>query len=550
MRFTKGAIMIQNPILPGFNSDPCILRRGDDYYIAVSTFEWFPGIPVYHSRDLRHWELYTHILQDADSLRLTGVASSKGIWAPCLTWCEEDGLFYLVYGIMRSMNARFFDIDNYLITAPEITGPWSEPVYIHSAGFDASLFHDDDGRKWISSLEWETRDGYVKPGAICLVEYSPETRSVIGYPKRISYGSTLRGCLEGPHIYKHNGMYYLMCAEGGTGYYHSMTIARSGNIFGPYVPDPANPVLTSNPVNNDERANTDHLKPQYYNPEAPLQKAGHGSLVETQNGTPYVAFHCARPILPELCCTLGRETALQKMEWTKDGWLRMAGGGNLVKIETEGPDLPEFDAAVIDSFDDFDSDSPGIQYYSPRIASSEFCDLTSRPGWLRLRGMQSLSSTDKVSLLARKLTGLNATVMTKMDHHPDLYQHSAGLVFYYDCLNYVFLRKYWSRTLQGPALSITEVSRGVRDNHNEYRVPAPDGTVWLKLDIEERTFRFSWSDDGCRWNTVGDAFRTYKLSDEYSAYGEFTGSMVGIACIDSMYRSKCADFDFFSYEEK
>ena len=114
------------------------------------------------------------------------------------------------------MNARFFDIDNYLITAPDITGPWSEPVYIHSAGFDASLFHDDDGRKWISSLEWETRDGYTKPGAICIVEYSPETGSVIGYPQRISSGSTLRGCLEGPHIYKHNGMYYLMCAEGGT----------------------------------------------------------------------------------------------------------------------------------------------------------------------------------------------------------------------------------------------------------------------------------------------------------------------------------------------
>ncbi|MBQ6582227.1 MAG: family 43 glycosylhydrolase, partial [Mogibacterium sp.] len=112
------------------------------------------------------WELLTHILQDADTLDLRGVPSSKGVWAPCLTWCEADGLFYLVYGVMRSMNARFFDIDNYLITAPDITGPWSEPVYIHSAGFDASLFHDEDGRKWISSLEWETRDGYRKPGGI------------------------------------------------------------------------------------------------------------------------------------------------------------------------------------------------------------------------------------------------------------------------------------------------------------------------------------------------------------------------------------------------
>ena len=165
--------MIRNPILPGFHSDPCLCGRGGDFYLAVSSFEWFPGVPVYHSRDLKHWELYTHLLTDENALRLGGLPSAKGIWAPCLTWCEADGLFYLVYGIMRSMNARFFDIDNYLISAPDITGPWSEPVYLHSAGFDASLFHDDDGRKWLVSLEWETRDGYRKPGGICLAEYSP-----------------------------------------------------------------------------------------------------------------------------------------------------------------------------------------------------------------------------------------------------------------------------------------------------------------------------------------------------------------------------------------
>ena len=132
--------MIHNPVLPGFHSDPCLCRRGDDYYLACSTFEWFPGIPVYHSRDLKHWELQTHLLRDAEALSLQGLPSAKGVWAPCLTWCEGDGLFYLVYGVMRSMNARFFDIDNYLITAPELEGPWSRPVYLHSAGFDASLF--------------------------------------------------------------------------------------------------------------------------------------------------------------------------------------------------------------------------------------------------------------------------------------------------------------------------------------------------------------------------------------------------------------------------
>ena len=168
--------MIVNPILPGFNPDPCICRKGDDYYMAVSTFEWFPGIPVYHSRDLKNWELYTHVITDDEKVDLKKLPSAKGIWAPCLTYCEEEDMFYVVYGVMNSMNARYFDVDNFLICAKDIRGPWSEPVYLHSSGFDASLFHDTNGKKYVVSLEWETREGYEKPGAICMVEYSPEKK--------------------------------------------------------------------------------------------------------------------------------------------------------------------------------------------------------------------------------------------------------------------------------------------------------------------------------------------------------------------------------------
>ncbi len=539
--------MIRNPILPGFHSDPCLCRRGDDYYLACSSFEWFPGVPVYHSRDLVHWELFTHILTDADELGLRGLPSAKGIWAPCLTWCEEDGLFYLAYGVMRSMNARFFDIDNYLITAPEITGPWSEPVYLHSAGFDASCFHDDDGRKWIVSLEWETRDGYRKPGGICLAEYSPEKKALTGYPRRIHMGSTLRGCLEGPHLYKRNGWYYLMCAEGGTGYYHCVTMARSRDLFGPYEPDPAGPLLTSVPEEHDESADTDHLKPRYYNPDAPLQKAGHGSLSETPDGIPFIAFHCARPFVPELCCTLGREAGLQRMEWTDDGWLRMPGSGNLVRLESEDAGLPPYQAAPLPARDDFDAASLASGWYAPRIDPASFCDLTARPGWLRIQGQQSVSSTDRVSFLARILTDLYTTVTTKMDFSPDIYQHSAGLLFYYDNMNYVWLRKTWSDTLGGPALVVMEVDRGVKRDHNESRIPAREGTVWLQLQITGRTFRFRWSADGETWCLIGPEFPTWHLSDEHSGYGEFTGALTGIACTDSMFHQKCADFDFIQF---
>ena len=146
--------MLRNPILKGFNPDPCICRKGEDYYIAVSTFEWFPGIPIYHSRDMKNWELYTHVLTDDSNPDLKKLPSAKGIWAPCLTYCESEDMFYVIYGVMNSMNARYFDVDNFLITAKDIKGPWSEPVYLHSSGFDASILHDDDGRKYIVSLDW------------------------------------------------------------------------------------------------------------------------------------------------------------------------------------------------------------------------------------------------------------------------------------------------------------------------------------------------------------------------------------------------------------
>lgn len=328
-------MQLKKPILTGFHADPCICRKGDDYYIAVSSFEWFPGIPVYHSRDMKHWELYTHVLTDDTVCDLTRLPSAKGVWAPCLTYCAEEDLFYVVYGVMNSMNARYFDIDNYLITAKDIRGSWSKPVNLHSAGFDASLLHDTDGRKWLVSLDWETRAGYDKPGEICIVEYDPKQQRVLGYPQRIWRGGTDRGCLEAPHLTKRGEYYYLMCAEGGTGYYHCATMARSKHVLGPYEGDPLNPILTSVPEERSERADVDHLKPRYYNPKRYLQKCGHGSYIETSLGEVYLAHLCARPFVPELRCTLGRETALQKMVWTDDGWLRLAAGGNLAQQVTE-----------------------------------------------------------------------------------------------------------------------------------------------------------------------------------------------------------------------
>ena len=542
--------MIKNPILTGFNPDPCICRKGDDFYIAVSSFEWLPGIPIYHSKDLKHWELYTHVLTLNSQVELRKLPSAKGVWAPCLTYCEEEDSFYVIYGVMNSMNARYFDVDNYLIKAKDIRGPWTEPVYLHSAGFDASILHDDDGRKYIVSLEWETRDGYEKPGVICVAEYDTVKKCLKEYPKRVYNGGTDRGCIEAPHLTKRGEYYYLMCAEGGTGYNHCVTMAKSKSPYGPFEKDPMNPILTSSPNSSNERADWDHLKPRYYNPESALQKSGHGSYVNLDEKTAYLVHLCARPFVPELRCTLGRESAIQKMVWTDDGWLRMADGTNLAKIETEEAYLPAFDAEVLPDRDDFDDKALRKDYYSPRIFPSEFTDCTSREGFIRLRGQESLSSLNKVSLLCRKLPSVDIEASAGLDFSPEIYQHSAGLVLYYDNMNYIALRKYYSDTLKQPAIAIISLENGEKKEHLDTRTAVDNRLLRFELIVSGRESYFKWGYEGEDTKPIGPVFATDKLSDEYCKYGEFTGTMVGIFAVDSMFHKKVADFDYFSVTNK
>lgn len=553
--------MISNPVLPGFNPDPSIVRKNEDYYIAVSTFEWMPGIPIYHSKDMKNWELITHVL-DATYLDLKRLPSAKGIWAPCLTYCEEEDLFYVIYGVMNSMEARYFDVDNYLITAKDICGPWSEPVYLHSAGFDASILHDDNGKKYIVSLEWETRDGYEKPGVICLSEYDPADKKIVDYPKRIWRGGTDRGCIEAPHLTKHDGKYYLMCAEGGTGYNHCVTMARADDVWGPYEGDPANPIITSQPVSENERHDPDHLKPKYFNPAAGLQKSGHASYVETPSGEVYAPHLCARPFITEdenivsrYRCTLGRETAIQRMHWTEDGWIRMSSGGNIAEAENlKGAETAIYSPVnrvkgLSESFkDDFDSDELKIGYYGPRLMPDTFCDLAARKGFLRLRGQESPTSLNKVSLLARKMTSVKMTVETKLEFKPEVYQHSAGLIMYYDNMNFIYLRKYYSQTLGRPALALLQLENGVRREYLDTRVPAGDAPVKMKVTVDGRRLRFSYTLEDNDFKQIGGEFDTSILSDEYCKYGEFTGAFVGIICVDRMFHKQCADFDYFDYK--
>ncbi|MFA9380370.1 MAG: family 43 glycosylhydrolase, partial [Acetanaerobacterium sp.] len=181
--------MIQNPILPGFNPDPSIIRTGEDYYLVTSSFEWFPGVPLYHSRDLDHWELVDYLLKTKEYLDLTGAKPSRGVWAPGLSYCAQEKRFYLIYSNVHNQNKWMFDVDNYMIWTDDIRGEWSKPAYLNSSGFDPSLFHDDDGRKWLINKDRDFRPVNVDHRAIVIQELDAKEMKLIGTPVVISRGA-------------------------------------------------------------------------------------------------------------------------------------------------------------------------------------------------------------------------------------------------------------------------------------------------------------------------------------------------------------------------
>ena len=535
----------QNPIIPGFAPDPSICRCGEDYYIATSSFEWFPGIPVYHSKDLLNWTLKTYIVASPESVNMSYIESAKGLWAPCLRYDEKEEIFTLCYNVMHSMNARFFDVDNFLMTAKNIEGPWSEPIYLHSAGFDGSMFHDEDGKKWFLSMEWETRDGWHKPGVVSISEYDDEKKCIKGYPKRIFSGATKRGCIEGPHIYKRNGYYYLMCAEGGTGYGHAVTMARAKDIMGPYEPDPNGPILTSC-EDFDEMDNDESRKLHRYNPAVVLQKAGHGSYVETPQGEVYLAYHVGRPLLPELCCTLGRETCIQKMEWTAEGWLRKAGEeDNLATVEIIPPQLPIGETPSKSRSYDLEDGKWPLEFRSPRIAPQSFAKIVD--GKFVLQGKESLSSCHAASYLGRNLVGIHDSFQARVDFKAEVYQQYAGVCIYYDQMDYLMLRKTWSDEWQTEILDVLKVENGVRKEFPKTKIIAPSGSITMKVSVEGLTTRLYWRTDESEFVSIGDPVPTHHYSDEYCKAGEFTGTTVGMYCVDSLMHRQVAYFDQVKY---
>lgn len=523
---------INNPILKGFNPDPSILRVGDDYYIATSTFEWFPGVQIHHSKDLIHWELIGRPLNRVSQLDMRGAAASEGVWAPCLTYSE--GVFHLIYTdvkLWRYGGAR--DLHNYLVTTTDITGAWSEPIYLNSSGFDPSLFHDEDGRKWLVNMLWDHRKGKNAFAGIVLQEYDVKEKCLKGEITNIFKGTEI-GLVEGPHLYKKNGYYYLITAEGGTRFKHAVTCARSKTLSGPYEVHPENPILTS-----------------WLDPSLELQRAGHGCLVETIDGEWYLAHLCGRPIPSRGRCILGRETAIQKMVWREDDWIYLEAGGNKPQVVVPAPDLEEVVWEATPTRDDFDSEVLNIHFQSLRVPlGEEALSLKERPGYLRLKGQESISSKFKQSLIARRQQSFSYTAVTKVEFSPKSFQQMAGLVAIYDNNNYYYLHI----TLHEEKGTIIDILKCDSGNFDE---PISDKITiegweqcYLKVEVDNHLLQFYYSVDGDVWKVIGPELDASILSDEYTEPNRFTGAFVGICCQDLSGQRNHADFDFFDYIER
>ena len=526
---------IKNPILPGFNPDPSICRVGDDYYIATSTFEWFPGVQIHHSRDLKHWKLISRPLNRLSQLNMRGIPDSCGVWAPCLTYSE--GIFYLVYTNVKSFDGVWKDTPNYLVTTKDIKGDWSEPIYMSSRGFDGSLFHDDDGKKWFLSMLVDHRNGKFF-GGIEMQEFNLDKKALTGEVHYLTAGTEL-GRTEGPHLYKKDGYYYILLAEGGTEYNHAMTIGRSKEIYGPYEFHPDNPFVSAAEDKNN-----------------PLQKSGHGDLVQTQNGEWYTVFLVGRPLSTHGKCTLGRETAIEKFIW-KDGWPYLESGNRVPRLEIPSPCLADQPEEKVTARVDFNTNEIPIEFQSLRIPITEdWCSLKARSSFLRLYGKESLNSLHRQSLLARRVQHFNVQVSTSIEFHPENIHQMAGLVFYYNAGHYHYA--CITSNFDGTKKYLCVISS---DNFNmTFQEELKDVTgrdrIVLRGEMNRERLQFYFSLDNHEFKKMGVEVDASILSDDHVRDGRsryrpaFTGSCVGICCQDLAMNSHHADFEWFEYKEK
>jgi xylan 1,4-beta-xylosidase len=532
---------IRNPILPGFNPDPSIVRVGDDYYVATSTFEWYPGVQIHHSRDLANWRLVTRPLNRASQLDMRGNPDSCGVWAPDLT--HANGRFHLIYSDVKrygqttidgARGASLRDFHNYWVTAEHIDGPWSDPVHLNSSGFDPALFHDDGGRSWLLNMLWDHRPGGRRFAGIVAQEMDLANGGLLGERRLIFEGTSL-GFTEGPHLYKRDGWYHLLVAEGGTERNHAVVMARSRSLFGPYEVHPDGPVLTAAGKQG-----------------AALQRTGHGDLVETPTGETWMVYLCGRPLPVSDRCVLGRETAIQPMRWGEDGWLRTLDGdaSPALVVEDATPSVapePQRDRSAFDT-----ATLPEAFQWLRTPDADRLFSLTARPGYLRLYGRETIGSHFTQSLVARRQQAFAYAAETQVTFAPRHFQQAAGLVCYYNSTKFHYLHVTADDDGQRVLQVLSAIPTPLGSSVMTQPIAIDAGPIGLRVEVNHESLRFGYrSAASTEWNWLPERFDASILSDEATLPGlpNFTGAFVGMACQDLSGAGEPADFSYFEYVE-
>ena len=578
-------MMIHNPVLPGFNPDPCIFRDAERYYIAVSTFEWMPGVRVYASDDLAHWRYETSILDSPRMAALAGNPAGGSIWAPSMRW--HNGRYYLVYTDAKNVSRPYKDSYNYITWAEDIHGPWSDPVYMNGAGFDPTIFFDDDGSMYYAHkiLDYRLPLGpeVEHAGGIVIQRMDPETFALMGEPRKVFTG-TKADKTEGPQIYKRDGWYYLIVAEGGTGWNHQVTVTRSRSIWGPYEADPNTPLLTS----KDD-------------PALPFQCAGHGSLVESFGGDWYMAHLMTRPLpdkgsvaVAPRPAPLGRETSLQRVEWTDDGWLRLAHGGHhpapSVILSTEplsgqpgglsvgegsrrqggdGPAQPDTDKGEVEGsltspsrlafHDDFTASCLDPAHWNTlrempgdwltcgsaqgNAAQSGGAQGGAQEGALVICGGASPRSGFDQHLVGIRRTDHDFEACVDMTYMPGMFLNAAGMLLYLDVTRYLFLAA--TCDFDGnPVIGLLEDRNGEFSLVGDFQPWSGSGRLTMR--VRGALADFLVTDDG----SVGSAEPRVVAKDVDAGFlaGGFTGDFIALDCVDQNVRNAtAATFRHFAY---
>ncbi len=497
------ALQYRNPVIPGFHPDPSIVRVGDDFYAVTSTFSWFPGLPILHSTDLVNWRLIGNAIDRPTQLDFSGLGTNRGLFAPAIT--HHDGKFWIVNTCIECGG-------NFVITADDPAGPWSDPAWLDFGGIDPSLFFDADGKAWIVYNDAPPGEpGYEGHRALWLQAFDPAAMKVL--PQRtllVDKGvdpATKLIWAEGPHIYKVGDWYYLLTAEGGTADQHSQTIYRAPKVTGPYTPGPFNPILTQRdlPAGRGDR----------------VEATGHADIVQLEDGSWWGVFLATRPFAGQ-STLLGRETFLLPMRWV-DGWPRFLDRQEPVPMVTQAPKLPaspaspwqswreEFDGALSDEWIGLRTPGQGQLWH---VADGAL-HMTAGPA--------VAGSLGRPAFTGRRLRHHTADITTRLAFTPARRGDFAGLLAFMDESHFLAAGKEQGRIV---VRLRDNAEQGAQGREIASAPLATDGPIELRLALDGGSAAVFWRAEGAEaWQPIGAAINVEPLASVHA--GLFTGLVIG-----------------------